>query len=309
MYVSRCGAHAKPWCVSTSLALLASSFESRNPVLKMPLFEHGSVRLFYTSHGAPHCPVVVLVHGWACDAHDWSHQIPLLTALGFRVIALDLRGHGRSSAPASIKEYSMKAFAEDVFVLLQDVLQIGPAIIMAHSMGTIIASILAVEHPDLVKALILAHPIYCGTPPALAAMSDTMCRNPSAAPDMVAEFFENHMYTAQTPGWLRTWHIRRVLGTDGVALAGCGQAIVELFESVVGQTDTAKAFMMKRQAPRLVITTGVLPAAAAWEAELGLGPLDECHALTEGTFSHFVDSERFNDILKAWLVKAKFVVE
>ncbi|KAF2450401.1 alpha/beta-hydrolase [Karstenula rhodostoma CBS 690.94] len=189
----------------------------------------------------------------------------LCSSRGFRVIALDLREHRRSSAPASIYEYSMKAFVEDVFALLQD-LSIGPAIIMAHSMSTIIASILAVERPDMVKALILAHLLYCGTPPALATMSDAMCQNPGAA-HMVAESFEYHMYTAQTLWWLRTWHIRRV----SVALAGCGQAIVDLFESVVGQTDMAKAFMSKRVAPRLVITMNALPAGAAWEAELGLG--------------------------------------
>ncbi|KAK7178969.1 alpha/beta hydrolase fold [Paraphaeosphaeria sporulosa] len=275
----------------------------------MPYVEHGSIRLFYTSHGAlPDAPCIVLLHGWACDAHDWSHQITLLTGLGFRVVALDLRGHGRSSAPASISDYSMKAFAEDVFVLLHN-LQIGPAIIMAHSMSTIIASILAVEHQDIVEALILVHPIYCGTPPTLATMSERMCREPDFAPYLVAEFFERHMYTAQTPGWLKTWHTRRILGTDGVALAGCGQAIVDLFESIVGQTDTAKAFMRKRAAPRFVITTNTLPAAAAWEAELGLEGLDECHTMNEGTFSHFVDSERFNDMLKAWLVRGRFTAD
>jgi pimeloyl-ACP methyl ester carboxylesterase len=274
----------------------------------MPFFDHGSVRLFYTSQGDPGWPNIVLLHGWACDAHDWIHQIPLLTSIGFHVIALDLRGHGRSSSPASINEYSMRAFADDVSALLQN-LHIGHAIVMAHSMSTIIASILAVEHPEIVQALILAHPIYCGTPPALVTLSDGMCQNPAAAPDMVAKFFDDHMYTAQTPGWLRTWHIRRVLGTDGVALAGCSRAIVDLFENVVGRTSAAKVFMRKRAAPRLVLVTDVLPAAAAWEAELGLGTLDECHTLHEGTFSHFVDSERFNDILKAWLVKRNFKTE
>lgn len=200
----------------------------------------------------------------------------------------------------------MKVFAEDVVALLQH-LQTGPAMVMAHSMGTVIASILAVEHPESVKALILAHPIYSGTPPALPVMSKAMCENPEKAPEMVAGFFEHVMYTARTPEWLKTWHIRRVLGTDGVALAGCGQALVNLFDKVVGQTEEAKAFMKKRTIPRLVLPTNVLPAAAAWEQELGLGPLDRCCAMEEGTFGHFVDSERFNEILKAWLNDRGFV--
>ncbi|KAF1974933.1 alpha/beta-hydrolase [Bimuria novae-zelandiae CBS 107.79] len=274
----------------------------------MPFFKNGPVSLFFTTHGSPSHPSILLLHGWACDAHDWSHQIPLLNSLSLHVIALDLRGHGRSSAPPSVSEYSMRALADDVVALLQH-LQTGPAIVMAHSMGTIVASILAVQNPDLVRALVVAHPIYSGTPDALVAMSRVMCEDPIVAPETCAEFFKSVMYTAQTPEWLKTWHIRRVLGTDGVALAGCSRAIVELFGKVVGQSEEAKAFMRKRRAPRLVVATNALPAAAAWEEELGLGPEDRCCSLDEGTFSHFVDSERFNAVLRDWLVRRGFVAQ
>ena len=274
----------------------------KHPSPKMPFFANGPVSIFYTTHGTDSGPSIVLVHGWACDAHDWSHQIPLLASLGFRVIALDLRGHGRSSAPSSISDYSMRAFAGDIIALLEH-LQTGPSIIMGHSMGTVIASILAVEHPTFVKALILAHPIYCGAPPVLVEMTKEMCGNPGSAPRIVAEFFENYMYTDQTPDWIRTWHIRRVLGTDGIALAGCGQAIVELFDKVVGRSEEAKAFMKERKCPKLVFPTTVLPHAEAWEEELGLGPLDDLHKTQQGTFSHFIESERFNEAVKDWLEK------
>ncbi|KAJ4289040.1 hypothetical protein N0V90_011382 [Kalmusia sp. IMI 367209] len=168
-------------------------------------------------------------------------------------------------------------------------------------MSTIIASILAVEHPEVVKALVLAHPIYCGTPPALVTMTEAMIKDRSVAPDLVAKFFEDFMYTPQTPEWLRTWQIRRVQGTDAIALAGCGQGVVDLFGSVIGQTAETKAFMKKRAAPKLVVATNALPAAAAWEEELGLGMLDQIFYLNEGTFSHFVENEKFNQILQDWL--------
>lgn len=268
----------------------------------MPFFANDSVSIFYTTHGTKDGQSIILVHGWACDSHDWSHQIPLLVSLGFHVIALDLRGHGRSSAPQSISDYSMRAFAGDVAALLQH-LEAGPAVVMGHSMGTVIASVLAVEHPTFVKALILAHPIYSGAPPALVTMTKAMCEDTSRAPEIVAEFFERYMYTDQTPEWLRTWHIRRVLGSDGVMLAGCGQAIVDLFDKVVGQTEETKAFMQKRKIPRLAFPTNALPAAASWEEKLGLGSLDGFCPMQEGTFSHFVDSERFNQTIKDWLTK------
>ena len=272
----------------------------------MPFFTNDPVSLFYTTHGRKGGPPIILLHGWACDSHDWSHQIPLLVSLGFNVIALDLRGHGRSSAPQSISDYSMRAFAGDVAALLLH-LDVGPAIVMGHSMGTIIASVLAVEHPTCVKALILAHPIYSGAPPALVTMTKAMCDDISGAPEVVADFFERHMYTDQTPDWLKTWHIRRVLGSDGFMLAGCGQAIVDLFDKVVGQTEETKAFMQKRKIPRLVFPTNALLAAASWEEKLGLGPLDGFCAMQEGTFSHFVDSEAFNQTVENWLKDRKFV--
>lgn len=272
----------------------------------MPFFQHKNVSLFYSTHGTPSGQAMALVHGWACDGHDWSHQISMITSLGLHLIVLDLRGHGRSSSPPDVNDYSMRAFADDVAALLEH-LQTGPTIVMAHSMGTIIASILAVEHSELVKALVLAHPIYSGTPPALVTMSAAMRESPSDAPAKVAEFFENHMYTAQTPDWMKIWHIRRVLGSDGVMLAGCSEAIVDLFDKVVGQTEETQNFMRKRKVPRIVLPTNSVPGAASWEEKLGLGPQDGICVMEEGTFSHFVSSEKFNKVVKEWLLRTGLV--
>ena len=272
----------------------------------MPYFKRDTVSLFYTIQGTPTAPPILLLHGWACDSHDWSHQIPLLTSLNFRVIALDHRGHGCSSAPLLITDYSMQNFADDIVALLQH-LRLGPVIVIAHSMSTIIASIVAVEHPEVVKALVLAHPIYCGTPPALLTMGVRMQGDPDSAPDLVATFFKSHMYTARTPKWLKTWHTRRVLGMSPAMLAGCALGIIDLFDRVVGQTEHAKMFMRNRDVPRLVVATNSLPSAAAWEEELGLSTSDKLCIMEEGTFSHFVENEKFNGILEDWLKRESFV--
>jgi len=61
----------------------------------MPFAELGDVRLFFTDEGEGD-PPILFVHGYSCDSHDWSWQLPHFVA-GHRVIAADLRGHGRSS--------------------------------------------------------------------------------------------------------------------------------------------------------------------------------------------------------------------
>ncbi|KAF2250532.1 alpha/beta-hydrolase [Trematosphaeria pertusa] len=267
----------------------------------MPFLEHQGANLFYTSHGSG--PPALLLHGWGCDSNDWSFQIPFLTSLGLRVIALDHRGHGCSSAPADINSYAARTLVEDAIALLNH-LQSGPVTLIAHSMGTVTASILAAEHPDAVKALVLVHPIYSGVPPALPRMGEAMQKDIGRAPELAVEFFEKLMYTPRTPEWLKTWQLRRLLGTDPVALAGCVVGLVGTFGSVMGQSEEARMFMRKRECPRLAVCTTVLEAEApaGWEREVGLKEgRDKVEVLTEGVFSHMVESDKFNQVLGDWL--------
>ncbi|ORY06672.1 Alpha/Beta hydrolase protein [Clohesyomyces aquaticus] len=259
--------------------------------------------LFYTDSGPQSSPAIVLVHGWACDSHDWSHQIPYLLSLSLRVIALDLRGHGRSSCPPS--GYDLYTQASDIHSLLTH-LSPDPVILVGHSMGSVISSVLTVQHPELVKALVLVHPIYSGAPSAMPAVAGRMRENPSDAPALTAKFFEQVMYTPQTPVFLKTWHVRRVLGCAPEMLVGCITGLVDVFGSIMGTTEECKAFMRKRTVPRLAVCT--LPAAPGWEEELGVREgVDEVHRLTEGTFSHIVEHEKFNAILGDWLRKQELL--
>ena len=63
----------------------------------MAFAELGDVRLFFTDDGEGG-PPMLFVHGYTCDSHDWSWQLAHFGAT-HRVIAVDLRGHGRSSVP------------------------------------------------------------------------------------------------------------------------------------------------------------------------------------------------------------------
>ena len=102
----------------------------------MPFFKHNDVEWFYTDEGS-RLPALLLLHGWCADSHDWSFQIPCLLQHGFRVIALDHRGHGRSSAPhggRASEIYEPYAMAGDAAALL-DHLMTRRALLIAHAMG------------------------------------------------------------------------------------------------------------------------------------------------------------------------------
>ena len=114
----------------------------------------GDVEMFYTDDGAG--TPVLFVHGWSCDSHDWNYQYDAFAAR-HQVIAADNRGHGRSTATRH--GYSPRVFAADLAALI-DELGVGPVIAVGHSLGGVIVSALAVEHPALVRALVAVDPAF-----------------------------------------------------------------------------------------------------------------------------------------------------
>lgn len=106
-------------------------------------------QLFYERGGEG--PPVVLIHGLADDHRLWRYQIPALQDR-FTTIAIDLRGHGRSSKPAG--PYSVPLFAADVLALL-DQLDIERASLVGLSMGGGTSQTFALAYPDRVRSLAL----------------------------------------------------------------------------------------------------------------------------------------------------------
>jgi pimeloyl-ACP methyl ester carboxylesterase len=266
----------------------------------MPFLDRDGVSIFYTDEGSG--PAVLLIHGWLCDSHDWSFQIPVLLDHGFRVIAMDLRGHGRSSAPTDVS-YSMFALAEDAHALLQHA-GAGPAVVLSHSLGGVVASILAVEHAADVAALVVVQPFYfAAAPPVLAILDDLRRANAEAARRMAADFFRGLMYTPRTPAWLKTWSLRRSASASHTSILGCLEGLAEVCGKVTGPSDEAVAYLRRRHhAPRLIACC--MPGAQDFEEKLGLEEgRDECYYFTEGVFSHMVEVDRFNELMVQWLIK------
>jgi pimeloyl-ACP methyl ester carboxylesterase len=107
--------------------------------------------LAYIDMGDRSGPPVVLIHGYTDNARDWVPMLPYLSK-HFRLILVDIRGHGQSSKPECC--YSRLDFAYDIKLLL-DGLGVRTADIVGHSLGSIIAQTFAEYWPERTSHVVL----------------------------------------------------------------------------------------------------------------------------------------------------------
>jgi pimeloyl-ACP methyl ester carboxylesterase len=112
--------------------------------------EFGGIRLAYQAWGSPDAPPLVLLHALGEGAADWDGVAPAF-ARYWRVLAPDLRGHGSSSWPGN---YSVEAMRADVLGFL-DALALDRVDLVGHSMGGLVACLVAGDQPERVGRLIL----------------------------------------------------------------------------------------------------------------------------------------------------------
>ncbi len=99
-------------------------------------------------------PVVLLLHGWIASADlNWWPVYGELAAEGYRVLALDHRGHGRGLRPMT--PFRLADCAADAADVLR-VLDLAPALVVGYSMGGTIAQLVGRDHPDVVRGLVLS---------------------------------------------------------------------------------------------------------------------------------------------------------
>lgn len=95
---------------------------------------------------------VILVHGWTCDETMWSSQVPVL-AKSYRVVTLDLPGHGRTG-PLKDGKFSLDLFARSVEAVREQV-KAERVVLVGHSMGTPVILRYAQLYPEHAAALVL----------------------------------------------------------------------------------------------------------------------------------------------------------
>jgi len=102
---------------------------------------------FYLACGAEDAPVIVFVHGWPELSVSWRHQLPCFASLGFRCIAPDMRGYGRSSVYPRHEDYALEHSVADMLELL-DALGRDRAVWVGHDWGSPVVWSIASHHPE-----------------------------------------------------------------------------------------------------------------------------------------------------------------
>ena len=102
---------------------------------------------FYLSCGPADGTPIIFLHGWPELSLSWRGQLPVFGALGFRAVAPDMRGYGRSSIQADPSAYALEEIVGDVLELL-DHLEIRAALFVGHDWGAPVVWCLAQHHPE-----------------------------------------------------------------------------------------------------------------------------------------------------------------
>ena len=134
-----------------------------------------SIHLYYEDHGSGQ--PVVLIHGYPLSSASWEKQVPALLDAGYRVIAYDRRGFGKSSQPTT--GYNYDTFAQDLHSLVTQ-LKLRDSVLVGFSMGggEVVRYIGKFGSKNVSKAVIIG-----GIPPFLLKADD----NPEGVP---ADVFE-----------------------------------------------------------------------------------------------------------------------
>ena len=125
--------------------------DSATPEVTHRMIETNGIRLHVAEQGEG--PLVILCHGFPECWYSWRHQIGALAKAGFRAVAPDLRGYGRSDRPAETEKYTILHDIGDIVGLL-DALGAEQAVIAGHDIGAPIAWEAALLRPDRFRAVI-----------------------------------------------------------------------------------------------------------------------------------------------------------
>jgi pimeloyl-ACP methyl ester carboxylesterase len=127
------------------------------PEVTHRMIETNGIRLHVAEQGEG--PLIIFCHGFPECWYSWRHQLPALAKAGFRAVAPDLRGYGRSDRPEDVEKYTILHDIGDI-VGLVDALGAKQAVIAGHDVGAPIAWQAALLRPDLFRAVIALSPPY-----------------------------------------------------------------------------------------------------------------------------------------------------
>ncbi len=255
-------------------------------------------RLYYDLVGPETAPVVCFCHSLSSDGGMWAEQMQPLLAAGFRVLRLDMRGHGGSDSVAG--HYTMAALADDVAVAL-DHLGIRKVHYIGLSIGGMLGQAFAVAHGQR-----LLSAMWCDTSPqtppgakdAWAPRVETVTKAGSLAPlaDGTMERWFSPAWKPKHPARWKEIH-STIAGTTPAGFLGCAAAILNF---------DFTPQLPKLKLPVLVLCgsddAGTPPAGNRRIAELVPGGRYE-EIPTARHFPNVEFPDIFNKLMLDWLAK------
>ena len=171
------------------------------------------IDLHWTSAGNG-AQAVIFVHGWTCDETSWQGQVPPI-GQKYRVITLDLPGHGKSGSPRDGK-FSMELFARAVEAVRREA-KVEKAVLVGHSMGTPVIRQYALMYPQRVVSLVLVDGLVqvAGTGRGFATPPMTGAEGLKARENMI-----RGMFGPATSPQLQQQILQMMMGTKETTAAG-----------------------------------------------------------------------------------------
>ena len=184
---------------------------------------------------------VIFVHGWTCDESSWSAQVPAFSAK-YRVITLDLPGHGKSAAPANGK-FSMENFARAVEAVRAEA-GVDRVVVVGHSMGTPVVRVYQQMYPQHVAGLVIVDgavlvpgAAFEFTPPPLTGAEGLTAR----------EGMIRGMFSASTSPALQDHILKMMLGAPESTADGRDGRDVRSVMAERGAREGARAWPIRRE--------------------------------------------------------------
>jgi pimeloyl-ACP methyl ester carboxylesterase len=180
---------------------LNNSFEKQmNITLDRPSFAKmqlaTGVTLNYFEQGNIDGEAIIMLHGYSDSWNSFALSLPLMSEK-YHIFALDQRGHGDSSKDAG--DYTMESFAADV-VAFMDAKQIKKCTLVGHSMGSLVALLVATHNPERVARLVLIGARANWKAPVLFELNDfVQTLTDPVSPSFIVDFQRSTIHTQVPP--------------------------------------------------------------------------------------------------------------
>jgi pimeloyl-ACP methyl ester carboxylesterase len=236
---------------------------------------------------------VIFIHGWTCDSSSWAAQVPAF-AKKYRVVTVDLPGHGKSAGPKDGK-FSMDLFARAVEAVREEA-KADKVVLVGHSMGAPVIRQYARLYPQHVAALVAVDgPLDLRAfPPVQAGQGPPPMIGPEGL--KAREKMIRGMFTKDTPPALQEQILKMMLGTSEATANG---AMAAVFDPSLSKTDVIKA-------PALAVYAGTGKPPDPKVTKEVFPNYEGTQIPGTGHFVMMEKPEEFNRLLAGFLDKIKF---